>query len=153
MTPCLAHNNYHHLNITRTTKKRNNKEASRLYAELLPRADDMHTSGRCADDSQTRTQANTYLSCPILCSTTPGVMCMSSACHLHVIRTHRLHVHIVHTCHLHTHIIHMRTCHPHVICSTPDGQCGPKLSFYSDRNWLLNKICHKNVELFHFRII
>ena len=28
-----------------------NKEASRLYAELLPsRADDMHTSRRCADD-------------------------------------------------------------------------------------------------------
>ena len=31
-----------------------NKEASRLYAELLSRADDdMYASGRCADDMRT----------------------------------------------------------------------------------------------------
>ena len=44
-------------------------------------------------------------------------------------------------------------CHPHVVCSIPHGHRGPKLSFYSDRNWLLNGICHKNVEFFHFRIM
>ena len=27
------------------------------------------------------------------------------------------------------------------------------LSFYCDRNWLLDGICHNNVELFHFRIM
>ena len=45
---------------------------------------------------------------------------------------------------------HMSSTH---ICRTPQGQHGPKLSFYCDRNWLLNGICHKNVELFHFRIM
>ena len=54
-------------------------------------------------------------------------------------------------CHLHLQVICMSS--GHVICSTPHGQHGPKLSFYSDRIWLLNGICHKNVELFHFRII
>ena len=106
------------------------------------------------------TQANTCLSCPILCSTTPGVtrtlsthahrphmhvvlMRMSSACcpHMHVI------------CMSSAHVVCMCTCHLHIICSTPHGQRGPKLSFYFDRNWLLNGICRKNVELFHFRII
>ena len=82
------------------------------------------------------TQANTCLSCPILCSTTPSITCMSSAHRLYM-RTHHLHTHVV--------------CTSSV--STPHGQRGPKLSFYSDRNWLLNGICCKNVELFHFRIM
>ena len=41
-----------------------------------------------------KTQANTYLSCPILCSTTPSVTCMSSAHHLYM-HTHHLHTHVV----------------------------------------------------------
>ena len=53
----------------------------------------------------------------------------------------------------HPHVVSRCVHHPHVICSTPHGQRRPKLSFYSDRNWLLNGICHKNIELFHFRII
>ena len=127
--------------------------------------------GRCVDDIQTGTQANTCLSWPILCSTTPSIMRMLSTCCLHMSSAHvihtcrphmssahvihacRLRVHIIRTHHLHAHIIHMHTCHPHIICSTPHGQRGPKLSFYSDRSWLLNGICHKNVELFHFRIM
>ena len=68
---------------------------------------------------------------------------MSSTCHPHIIRRH------VH----HPHIVCRHICHSHVICSTPHGQHGPELSFYCDRNWLLNGICHKNVELFHFRIM
>ena len=50
-------------------------------------------------------------------------------------------------------IICRHICHQHIICRTPHGQCGPELSFYCDRNWLLNGICHYNVELFHFRIM
>ena len=98
------------------------------------------------------------LSCRISCSTTPGMTCTSSThCpHAHVIcmlSAPACHLHVIWTCHLHLHVIHTCTCHPHIICSTPHGQHGPKLSFYSDRIWLLNEICHKNVELFHFRII
>ena len=85
------------------------------------------------------------LSCRISCSTTPIIMCTSSA-HAHC-------PHVIRTCHPHLHIVHIHKCHPHIICSTPHGQRGPKLSFYSDRIWLLNGICLKNVELFHFRII
>ena len=73
------------------------------------------------------------------------VICTSSAC------AHRLHAHVI--CMLSAHIVCIRTCHLHIICSTPHGQRGPKLSFYFDRNWLLNGICCKNVELFHFRFI
>ena len=54
-------------------------------------------------------------------------------------------------CHLH--VVRRHVCHPHLICSTPHGLHRLKLSFYSDRIWLLNGICHKNIELFHFRII
>ena len=85
--------------------------------------------------------------------------------YVHVIHIFSEHMHIMctlsavvldiflpHSC-PHLHIICMCTCHPHIICSTPHGQRGPKLSFYSDRIWLLNGICLKNVELFHFRII
>ena len=43
--------------------------------------------------------------------------------------------------------------HPHIIWSTPHGHHNSKLSFHCDRNSLLNTICLKNVELFHFRII
>ena len=92
-----------------------------------------------------KTQANTCLSCPISCSTTPSIMHKSSAC--------ARHLHIVHTYTSSAHIVCMCICHPHIICSTPHGQRGPKLSFYFDRNWLLNGICHNNVELFHFRIL
>ena len=84
--------------------------------------------------------------------------------HMDVIRTQMsstcrccLHIHTVcmrmsSACCLHLHVIRTHTCHLHIICSTPHGQHGPKLSFYSDRIWLLNGICHKSVELFHFRI-
>ena len=41
-----------------------------------------------------KTQANTCLSCWILCSTTPSVTCMSSAHRLHMC-THHLHMHVV----------------------------------------------------------
>ena len=44
--------------------------------------------------------------------------CMSSACHLHIIRV----------CAHHPHIIQMHAHRPHVICSTPHGQRGPELS-------------------------
>ena len=53
--------------------------------------------------------------------------------HVHVVRTHTLSAHVVCTCRPHLHIIRTCTCHPHIICSTPHGQHGPKLSFYSDR--------------------
>ena len=110
------------------------------------------------------TQANICLSCPISCSTTPGDMRMSSVHRPHIVHmlsAHHLHAHTSSTCHLHTHTSSTchphthtsSTCHLHIICSTPHGHCGTKLSFYCDRNWLLNWICHKNVELFHFRII
>ena len=72
-----------------------------------------------------KTQANNCLSCPISCSTTPSDM---------------------HTCHLHAHM--SSACHLHIICSTPHGHCGTKLSFYCDRNWLLNEICCNNVVSF-----
>ena len=102
--------------------------------------------------------ASSCLSCRISCSTTPGVTCTSSACRLnaHVVCTSfapACHLYVIRTCHPHLHVICTCTCHPHIICSTPHGHHGPKLSFYSDRNWLLNIICHKNVEFFHFRII
>ena len=65
---------------------------------------------------------------------------MSSGCHPHVVRRWVCHPHVVRRW------VH----HPHVVCST-HGHRGPKLSFYSDRNWLLNGICHKNVEFFLFQ--
>ena len=91
----------------------------------------------------------------------PNFMQYYTRRHVHVVRTLStctccLHIVCMRTssaCHLHLHIVHTCTCHPHIICSTPHGQHGPKLSFYSDRIWLLNGICQKNVELFHFRII
>ena len=108
------------------------------------------------------------LSCLISCSTTPGVMCMSSGMSSaggyivcmrmtyviqNIVCRWVCHLHIVCRCVCHLHIICWHICHLHIICSTPHGHHGPKLSFYSDRIWLLNGICHKNVELFHFRII
>ena len=78
-------------------------------------------------------------------------------CHPHIIHRHvchlECHLHIIcrHVCH--PHIICRHIYHPHIICRTTHGQRGPKLSFYSDRIWLLNGICNKNVELFHFRIM
>ena len=77
-----------------------NKSAGRLYAELLK-------------------MASFCLSCPISCSTTPGVMCMSSACHQHMLSAcgHCLHADVVHMQTSSTHVI--RTCtsstHAHVI--------------------------------------
>ena len=53
----------------------------------------------------------------------------------------------------HPHVVCRFIGHPHIIWSTPHGHHSSKLSFHCDRNWLLNRICHKNVELFHFRII
>ena len=63
------------------------------------------------------------------------------------------HMHVMRTSSVHAHMSSAHACCPNIICSTPHGQHGPKLSFYSDRNWLLNRICCKNVELFHFRIM
>ena len=83
---------------------------------------------------QSYKMVSSCLSCRISC-TTPSVTCTLSPC----------------TCRPHLQAICMSS--GHIICSIPHGQHGPKLSFYSDRNWLLNGICHKNVELFHFRII
>ena len=74
--------------------------------------------------------------------------------HVHVIRTSSACTHVI--CTLSTHHPHAHTsstCHLHIVCSTPHGHCGTKLCFYCDRNWLLNGICRKNVELFHFRIM
>ena len=71
--------------------------------------------------------------------------------HMHIMRTLSavvLDIFLPNSC-LHLHIICSCTCHPHIICSTPQGQCGPKLSFYSDRIQLLNGICLKNVGHMH----
>ena len=56
-------------------------------------------------------------------------------------------------CAHHLHMSSVCTHHPHAHMSSAHHQHGPKLSFYSDRNWLFNGICCKNVELFHFRMI
>ena len=104
-------------------------------------ADDVRTMcGRHVDDTRVRLHWRFQLADDICC---PHVTRTSSACHPHVVCRH------VH----HLHIVCRYICHPHIICRTPHGQHGPELSFYSDRNWLLNGICHKNVELFHFRIM
>ena len=74
-------------------------------------------------------------------------MWMSSTCrcrlHMHIVCMHMLS-----TCHPHLHIIRTHTCHPHIICSTPHGQHGPKLSFYSDRIWLLNRFVTRMLSCF-----
>ena len=79
-----------------------------------------------------QTQANTCLSCPISCSTTPGVMRTSSTHIVHACRPRVICT--LSTCHL-----CMRVCCPHqdtssahclqAICTTPHGHCGPELSF------------------------
>ena len=89
---------------------------------------------------------DTYLSCPISWSTTPGVIHTSSAHHLHIIHRHTCCLHIIctssaHTCHLHAicmssahfpelpnflqyyawchlHVICRHICHLHVICTS-----------------------------------
>ena len=74
-----------------------------------------------------QTQANTCLSCPISCSTTPGVtrtssaccLCMSSVHHPRIVRassTHRLH--IVHVSSVHA---HMLSAPGHIICTLSAG--------------------------------
>ena len=84
------------------------------------------------------TQANTCLSCPISCSTTPGVTRTSSAHCPHVIRMSSVcHLHIICTssaCHLCMHVCcpHQDTSSAHclqAICTTPHGHRGPELSF------------------------
>ena len=52
---------------------------------------------------------------------------------------------------LHTHMSSAH--HLYVICTATHGQHGPWTIFYCDRNLLLNGICGRNVELFHFRIM
>ena len=52
---------------------------------------------------------------------------------------------------LHTHISSIY--YLHIICITLHGQHGPELSFYCDRNLLLNGICDRNFKLFYFRIM
>ena len=70
-----------------------NKEASRLYAELLPsRADDMHASGRCVDDVRMTYVVHQW-------NLTWNLTLVSSAHCLHIICT-------------------LSTCRPHEI-STP----------------------------------
>ena len=65
------------------------------------------------------------LSCRISCSTAPGITCMSSACHLHVIcALSACHLHVI--CMLSAHCLHVicacayvvrtRTCHLHIVC-------------------------------------
>ena len=66
---------------------------------------------------------DTCLSCPISCSTTPGVIRTSSAHRLQTHMSSTRSLHIVHTssaCHLHTHVIHMSSAyHPHTSLSCP----------------------------------
>ena len=107
------------------------------------------------------TWCHPHVVCRHICH--PHIVCMSSAHHPQVgtSSAHRLHIicRWVHCLHIicryvcHPHIICRHICHPHIICRTPHGQLEPELSFYCDRNWLLNGICHNNVELFHFRIV
>ena len=78
---------------------------------------------------------------------------ISFECHLHIIHRQVHHPHIVYRHVRHPHVIYRHICHPHIICRIPHGQRGPELSFYCNRNWLLNGICRNNVELFHFRIM
>ena len=54
---------------------------------------------------------HTCLSCPISCSTTPGVICMSSAHHP---QTHMSPAHC-------PHIVHRWVCHLHVVCTSSSG--------------------------------
>ena len=74
-------------------------------------------------------------------------------CRLDVIRKWIHHLHIIRRHVHHWHIVCRHICHPYIIYRTPHGHCGPELSFYCDQNWLLNGICRKNVELFHFSIM
>ena len=80
-----------------------------------------------------------------------------------------LHMHILCTshfyyCHLHMYMSSAYHLRIYVLCAhyvqwsltcffLIDNAVDHKLSFYSDRNWLLNGICHNNAELFHFRIM
>ena len=65
-----------------------------------------------------QTQANTCLSCPISCSTTPGVMRTSSAHVIHACRPHVIHAsstrhpHVICAC---AYVVRTRTHHPHII--------------------------------------
>ena len=57
---------------------------------------------------------HTCLSCPISCSTTPGVIRTSSTRHPHIVCRHTCHLHIICTLsayHLHTHVICMSSTH------------------------------------------
>ena len=87
-----------------------------------------------------QTQANTCLSCPISCSTTPGVTHMSSAHVVHACRpctSSEHHPGIV--CTLFTCQLRMRVCclhqdtssahHLYIICAATHGQHGSELSF------------------------
>ena len=118
-------------------------------------ADDVRmTCGRCADDMRMTREwdfvgdlaggwhMSSGMSSGMSSTCCPHIICRWM-CHLHIVRRH------VH----HPHIICRHICHLHIICRTPHGQRGPELSFYCDRNWLLNGICRNNVELFHFRIM
>ena len=77
-----------------------------------------------------------------------NVICTSSACHPHIVWRHKCHPHVIRRHVRNPHVICRHICHPHIICRIPHGQSGPELSFYCNRNWLLNGICHNNVELF-----
>ena len=139
---------HHVLSTLQIIDQRYNKSAGRLYAELfLPELPHVVRTCRLHADVVRTQMSSARRRHPHMSSA--HVICMRTS------SAHRCHPHkdIIRTCHPHMHIIHTHTCHPHIICSTPHGQCGPKLSFYSNRNWLLNAICCKNVELFHFRII
>ena len=77
-----------------------------------------------------QTQANICLSCPISCSTTPGVTCTSSARHpctssMHIVHTLSVHCphvictssaccpHVICAC---AYVVRTRTHHPHIVC-------------------------------------
>ena len=90
-----------------------NKEASRLYAELLPsHADEMHASRQCVDDMWMMCRqcaGDVQMTCKWHMSFASEISPeISLSCHLHIVRilsTHHLHI-----------ICTSSTCHPHVIC-------------------------------------
>ena len=104
----------------------------------------VHTSStQCADDMRARLRWRFRLADDICHPERCPHIVHRWVCCLHDIRRH--------VCH--PHVICRHICHPHIICRIPHGQHGPELSFYCNTNWLLNGICHNNVELFHFRIM
>ena len=94
----------------------------------------------------------------------PCIVCTSSVHHLHIIHASSArHPHIVRVSSAHAcvicacvYVVHTRTRHPHIVCRPSAPLLMVTVGwtiFYCDRNLLLNGICGRNVELFHFRIM